>query len=36
MSSKLFPKTLLEIGDFAQISEIVRKTMEIISKVQKK
>lgn len=36
MSSKLFPKTLLEIGDFEQIRGIVRKTVEIISKVQKR
>lgn len=35
MSSKLFPKTLLEIGDFKQISQIVRKTLDIISKVRR-
>ncbi|MHC5138620.1 MAG: bifunctional 4-hydroxy-2-oxoglutarate aldolase/2-dehydro-3-deoxy-phosphogluconate aldolase [Planctomycetota bacterium] len=34
MSSKLFPKTLLEVGDFEQISRIVRQTIEIISKVR--
>jgi 2-dehydro-3-deoxyphosphogluconate aldolase/(4S)-4-hydroxy-2-oxoglutarate aldolase len=34
MSSKLFPKTLLEIGDFDQIRCIVRQTIEIISKVR--
>lgn len=34
MSSKLFPKTLLEVGDFGQVSKIVRQTLEIISKVR--
>ena len=34
MSSKLFPKTLLEIGDFEQIREIVHQTLRIISKVR--
>jgi len=34
MSSKLFPKTLLEVGDFEQIRCIVRQTIEIISKVR--
>ena len=36
MSSKLFPKTLLEIGDFEQIRGIVRQTLEIIAKVRGK
>ena len=36
MSSKLFPKTLLEIGDFEQISGIIQQTVGIISKVRKK
>ena len=35
MSSKLFPKTLLEIGDFNQIREIVHQTLKIILKVRK-
>ena len=34
MSSKLFPKTLLEIGDFGQISQIVQQTIEMIAKVR--
>jgi 2-dehydro-3-deoxyphosphogluconate aldolase/(4S)-4-hydroxy-2-oxoglutarate aldolase len=35
MSSKLFPKTLLEIGDFDQIRGIVQQTLEIISNVRR-
>ncbi|MHC4882057.1 MAG: bifunctional 4-hydroxy-2-oxoglutarate aldolase/2-dehydro-3-deoxy-phosphogluconate aldolase [Planctomycetota bacterium] len=34
MSSKLFPKTLLEIGDFEQIRGIIRQTLDIIAKVR--
>ena len=34
MSSNLFPKTLLEIGDFDQIRGIIRRTVEIIAKVR--
>ncbi|MHC4231465.1 MAG: bifunctional 4-hydroxy-2-oxoglutarate aldolase/2-dehydro-3-deoxy-phosphogluconate aldolase [Planctomycetota bacterium] len=34
MSSNLFPKRLLEIGDFEQIRGIVRQTFEIIEKVR--
>ena len=34
MSSNLFPKTLLEVGDFGQVTEIIQKTLEIISKVR--
>ena len=35
MSSHLFPKTLLEIGDFDQIRGIIRRTLEFIAKVRK-
>lgn len=34
MSSNLFPKTLLEIGDFDQIRRIIQQTLEIIAKVR--
>ena len=35
MSSKLFPKTLLEIGDFDQIRGIVQQTLGIILNVRR-
>jgi 2-dehydro-3-deoxyphosphogluconate aldolase/(4S)-4-hydroxy-2-oxoglutarate aldolase len=34
MSSNLFPKTLLEVRDFDQVTAIIKKTLEIISKVR--